>query len=262
MGYVSDREHEGYILSARSRVAGPHPVTVTHPDLTHTSTHAPLPGHQQLAVTPARSVREARPRGPLDRHVSDAGLEPATVDALYSPPTLCARADGGIKAGGIKARAEKKQGAELAEILAKRRADVEADAAGCPPVSRSSAEHMPAMTTDAECRKEPGIVGQAAFGDDSVENPLSLARASVRDALAQIDRGQNGLEQGLGSESDPSVTIEAQIAELVCDRVCMCLCARACVRGCIILPYKHRKRSRAKSCAARFVRWSGSQGWA
>ena len=177
---------------------------------------------------------------------------------MYSPPTLCARADGGIKAEGIKARAEKKQDAELAEILAKRRAD----AAGCPPVSRSSAEHMPAMTTDAEGRKEPGIVGQAAFGDDSVENPLSLARASVRDALAQIDRGQNGLEQGLGSESDPSVTIEAQIAELVCDRVCMCLCARACVRGCIILPYKHRKRSRAKSCAARFVRWSGSQGWA
>ena len=263
LGYVSDREHEGYILSARSRVAGPHPVTVTHPDLTLTSTHAPLPGHQQPAATPARSVREARPRGPLDRHVSDAGLEPTTVDAMYSPPTLCARADGGIKAGGIKARAEKKQDAELAEILVKRRADVEADAAGCPPVSRSSAEHMPAMTTDAEGRKEPGIVGlQAAFGDDSVENPLSLARASVRDALAQIDRGQNGLEQGLGSESDPSVTIEAQIAELVCDRVCMCLCARACVRGCIILPYKHRKRSRAKSCAARFVRWSGSQGWA
>ena len=159
-----------------------------------------------------------------------------------------------------------KQDAELAEILAQRRADVEADAAGCPPVSRSSAEHMPAMRTDAEGRKEPGIVGQAAFVDDSVENPLSLARASVRDALAQIDRGQNGLQQGLGSESDRSLTIEAQIAELVCDRGCMflcvCLCVRACVRGCITLPYKLRKRSRAKFCAARFVRWSGSQGWA
>ena len=258
LGYVSDREHPGYILSARWRGAGP------HPDLTHSSTHAPLPSHQQPAVTAARSVSEARPRGPLDRDTADTkgfSLEPTTVDAVYSPPTFCARADGGIKAGGIKARAAKKQDAELAEILAQRRADVEADAAGCPPVSRSSAEHMPAMRTDAEGRKEPGIVGQAAFVDDSVENPLSLARASVRDALAQIDRGQNGLEQGLGSESDPSVTIEAQIAELVCDRVCMCLCARACVRGCITLPYKLRKRSRAKFCAARFVRWSGSQGW-